>query len=334
MIFKSKWYLAFLLSSICFFPIFPLVAQISGYDVAFPSAYLLGLSSQGVVTTNPMGSLYGNTAFLSNQSKHIIDVSANSSYANPDISPVYISGAGYISFSESIGFGIRGKPVYLRSFPSDERFSNYTFQAFVNWKLNPYITFALHLGPGVSGRLGGYSSYSWNVSFSTAIQYENFRLGILLESPGSYRFDEYLGSEKLKEKLPERAVLGFGYRWNDWLDFQLEGSRKFYEGTNVDLNHKSQYIPYPIRTMYSGNFSLAIGRIESIQLITGVGREIRMDRSLRGFYTASLGVAGSLFPTWFGEGYFYAVSFQRAGISVKESDGAETRGAVQLQFHF
>ncbi|TGM54221.1 hypothetical protein EHQ91_04290 [Leptospira biflexa] len=334
MIFKSKWHSGFLLFCSSFFPLLPIHAQISGYDVAFPSAYLLGLSSQGVVSTHAMGSIYGNTAFLSFQNKHILDVSSSGSYANPNLSPVYISGAGYVSFSESFGFGFRGKPVYLRSFPSDERYSNYAFQAFANWKLNPYISFALHLGPGVSGRLGGYSSYSWNVSLSTAIQYEQFRLGVLLESPGSYRYDQFLGSERLNEKLPERVLLGLGYKWNEWLEFQLEGSRKFYERTSVRLNESNQYIPYAVRTMYSGNFSIALGKIESIQLLTGVGREIRMDRTLRGFYTASIGIVGSLFPSWFGEGYFYALSVQRAGLSVPEREGAETRMAFQLQFQF
>lgn len=334
MIFKSKWQCLVLVLCFGSFSFFPLHAQISGYDVAYPSAYLLGLSSQGVVSSNPMASLYGNTAFLSYQSKHILDTSANASYANPNVSPLYLSGAGYLSFSESIGFGIRGKPVYLRSFPADERFSNYAFQAFVNWKLNPYVSIAIQVGPGVSGRLGGYSSYSWNVSVSTAIQYENFRFGILLESPGTYRFDEYLGSERLKEKLPERLMLGIGYKWNDWLELQLEGSRKFYENTSVDLNHKSQYIAYPVKTMYSGNIGLAIGKMESFQVLTGVGREIRMEQSLQGFYTVSLGVAGSFFPSWFGEGLYYAISLQRSGISVKEKDGGESRMAIQVQTQF
>lgn len=334
MIFKSKWYLAFTLSCLWIFPSIPIQAQISGYDVTFPSAYSLGLSSQGVVSSNSLSSIYGNTAFLTNQTKHILDLSANVSYANPSFSPLYLSGAGYFSFSESFGFGVRGKPVYLRSFPSDERFSNYTFQAFANWKLNPYVTFALHLGPGVSGRIGGFSSYSWNVSASMAIQYDNFRFGMILESPGTYRYDEYLGSERLKEKLPERALVGIGYKWNDWIDLQLEGSRKFYEFTTVSLNQSNQYIPYPVRTMYSGNLSLALGKIETFQLLTGVGREIRMEKSLRGFYTASMGVAGSLFPSLFGEGYLYAVSVQRAGLSVRERDGGETRLALQLQIQF
>ncbi|TGL73977.1 hypothetical protein [Leptospira jelokensis] len=334
MIFKSKWVRAFFLFSLSVLPFFSIWAQITGYDVAYPSAYLLGLSSQGVVTKNQMGSLYGNTAFLSYQSKHIMDVSLNGSHANGKGSPLYISGAGYYSFSDSLGFGLRGKPVYLRSFPSDERYSNYAFQTFANWKVSPYISFGLQIGPSVSGRLGGYSSYSWNVSLSTAIQYENFRLGILLESPGKYRFDEYLGSERLKEKLPERALVGFGYQWNDWVDLQLEFSRKFYERTSVNLNNANQYISYPIRTMYSGNVSLAIGKQDVFQFITGVGREIRMETELRGFYTASLGFAGALFPTWFGEGYLYTVSLQRSGLSVHEREGAESRMAVQLQAQF
>ncbi|EOQ88069.1 hypothetical protein LEP1GSC202_3094 [Leptospira yanagawae serovar Saopaulo str. Sao Paulo = ATCC 700523] len=334
MIFKSKWVGVIFLFSLSTFPFSSIFAQISGFDVTYPSAYLLGLSSQGVVSNNQMGSLYGNTAFLSYQSKHILDVSVNGSHANGKISPLYLSGAGYYSFSESLGFGLRGKPVYLRSFPSDERYSNYAFQTFANWKLNPYISFGLQIGPSVSGRLGGYSSYSWNVSISTAIQYENFRFGFLFESPGKYRFDEYLGSERLKEKLPERALVGFGYLWSDWIFLQLELSRKFYEQTSVSLNNSNQYIAYPIRTMYSGNVSLAIGKPEGFQFLTGVGKEIRMETELRGFYTASLGVAGSLFPNWFGEGYLYAVSIQRSGISVPEREGAETRMAAQLQVQF
>lgn len=334
MIFNSKWYLAFTLFCFYILPQKPIEAQISGYDVAFPSAYLLGLSSQGAVSSESMGSVYGNTSFLSFQSKHLLDVAVNGGYANPNVSPLYISGAGYFSASESFGFGFRGKPVYLRSFPNEERFSNYAFQAFANWKVNKYLSFGIQVGPSVSGRLGGYSNYSWNVSLSSAFQYENFRLGLVLESPGTYRFEEYLGSTRLKERLPERMMVGIGYQWNDWFLIQLEGSRKFYERTSVDLNGRNQYIPYPIQTMYSGNLSLAIGKLSSVQLLTGVGREIRMERSLRGFYTASLGVAGSLFPSWFGEGYFYAISVQRAGLSVPEREGAETRMALQLQAVF
>ncbi|MCW7471131.1 hypothetical protein [Leptospira kanakyensis] len=334
MIFKRKYYFL----SLSFF-LFPFVsgsifAQISGNESAHPSAYLLGLSSSGVVTKNSMGSLYGNTAFLADTGKHLVDAGVNASYANSKISPLYLSGALYFSYSDSLGFGFRGKPVFLRSFPADERFSNYAFQGFVSWKLNEYLSFAFHLGPGVSGRLGGYSSYSWNVSASTAFQYGNFRLGVILESPGSYRYDKYLGSEKLKEKLPERLLVGIGYKITEMIDLQIEGNRTFFERSHISLNGATNSNVYPIRTMYAGNIGLAIGKIESFQVLTGLGREFRADSSLRGFYTASLGIAGSIFPSELGEGYLYSVSVQRSGLSVPEREGAETRAAAQIQIQF
>lgn len=334
MIFKRKWYFSLLVLIVSASSSGSLLAQVAGYESAYPSAYLLGLSSTGVVTTNPMGSIYGNTAFLSNQPKHILDAGVNGSYANQKTSPLYLSGAMYFSYSESLGFGFRAKPVFLRSFPTDERFSNYAFQGFVNWKWNEHLSFALHLGPGVSGRIGGYSSYSWNLSASTAFQYGNFRLGMILESPGTYRFDKYLGSEKLKERLPERILVGLGYKITESIDLQLEGNRTFFERSNTSLNGGNQSFEYPVRTMYAGNIGLAIGKIESFQLITGFGREFRADSALKGFYTASLGIAGSIFPKELGEGYLYAFSLQRSGLSVPERDGAETRAALQIQFQF
>lgn len=334
MIFKRKWYFSLLVLIVSASSSGSLFAQVAGYESAYPSAYLLGLSSTGVVTTNPMGSIYGNTAFLSNQPKHILDGGVNGSYANPKTSPLYLSGAMYFSYSESLGFGFRGKPVFLRSFPTDERFSNYAFQGFVNWKWNEHLSFALHLGPGVSGRIGGYSSYSWNLSASTALQYGNFRLGMILESPGTYRFDKYLGSEKLKERLPERILVGLGYKITESIDLQLEGNRTFFERSHTSLNGGNQSFEYPVRTMYAGNIGLAIGKIESFQLITGFGREFRADSVLKGFYTASLGIAGSIFPKELGEGYLYAFSLQRSGLSVPERDGAETRAALQIQIQF
>ncbi|PJZ45272.1 hypothetical protein [Leptospira brenneri] len=334
MIFKRKYYFlvfGFFLSISAFGN---LQAQISGYESAYPSAYLLGLSSSGVVTKNTMGSLYGNTAFLAEQPKHLLDGGVNGSYANPKVSPLYLAGALYFSYSDSLGFGFRAKPVFLRSFPADERFSNYAFQGFVSWKLNEYLSFAINLGPGVSGRLGGYSSYSWNVSASTAFQYGDFRLGIILESPGNYRFDQYLGSEKLKERLPERLLVGVGYKITETIDLQIEANRTFFERSNISLNGGENSFSYPVRTMYAGNVGLAIGKIDSFQFLTGLGREFRADSTLRGFYTASIGLAGSIFPKELGEGYLYSVSLQRSGISVPERDGAETRAAAQIQIRF
>ncbi|MBM9547242.1 hypothetical protein JWG40_09465 [Leptospira sp. 201903074] len=334
MIFKRKWYFPLLVLLLCGTSLGSLFAQVSGYESAYPSAYLLGLSSTGVVSPNPMGSLYGNTAFLSNQTKHIVDGGVNGSYANPKTSPLYLSGAMYFSYSDSLGFGFRGKPVFLRSFPTDERFSNYAFQGFVSWKWNENLSFALHLGPGVSGRIGGYSSYSWNVSVSTAFQYGNFRMGLILESPGSYRFDKYLGSEKLKERLPERLLVGVGYKITESIYLQMEGNRTFFERSHTSLNGSENSFQYPVRTMYAGNIGLAIGKIESFQFLSGLGREFRADTTLRGFYTASLGIAGSIFPSALGDGYLYSISLQRSGLSVPEREGAETRAAAQIQIQF
>ncbi|TGM82033.1 hypothetical protein EHR01_04410 [Leptospira mtsangambouensis] len=334
MIFKRKWY--FPVIALYFSTSFlgTISAQVSGYESAYPSAYLLGLSSSGVVSPNSMGTVYGNSAFLSFQNKHIVDGGVNLSYANPKTSPLYLSGATYFSYSESIGFGFRGKPIFLRSFPADERYSNYAFQGFVTWRWNEYLSFALHLGPGVSGRMGGYSSYSWNVSVSSAFQYGNFRLGYILESPGTYRFDKYLETEKLKERLPERLLVGFGYRLNEWIDIQVEGNRTFFEKSYTSLNGGKNSLQYPVHTMYAGNIGLAIGKIESFQILSGLGREFRADASLRGFYTASLGIAGSIFPGELGPGYLYSISVQRSGLGVPERDGAETRASAQIQIQF
>ncbi|EKJ85105.1 hypothetical protein CLV96_0438 [Leptospira meyeri] len=334
MIFKRKWY--FPVIALYFVSSFlgTVTAQVSGYESAYPSAYLLGLSSSGVVSPNSMGTVYGNSAFLSFQNKHLVDGGVNVSYANPKTSPLYLSGATYFSYSESIGFGFRGKPIFLRSFPVDERYSNYAFQGFVTWRWNEYLSFALHLGPGVSGRMGGYSSYSWNVSASTAIQYGDFRFGVILESPGNYRFDKYLGSENLKERLPERLLVGVGYKITELIDLQVEGNRTFFEKSHISLNGGNNSFSYPIRTMYAGNIGIAIGKIESFQILTGIGREFRADSSLRGFYTGSIGIAGSIFPGELGPGYLYSLSLQRSGLSVPEREGAETRASAQIQIQF
>lgn len=315
---------------------YPLAAQFQGYDETNGSATLGALFSKGSVVSDPSGALYGNLSFLNSTKSNHLDFGAAGSYANGSSSALLLFGAAYFKIGETWGVGIRGKPVYQRSFPTDERFNNYAVQGIVSKAITEHLSLGLGIGPGISGRPGGYGSYSWNLSGHMSYQFSDFKLGMILESPGSYRYDKYLGSEILREKLPERAIIGISFQISNSLALYAEGIRTFWEKANFILNKSNELPSYPVDTMYTGNFGISVGDPKVLQYLGGFGTEGKplAVGGIKQLYGGSLGLRGGLFPSLLGEGYSYTVYIQRIGFGVKETEGAETRWGFQFHSQF
>lgn len=314
----------------------PIFAQFQGYDETNGSPYLAGLFSKGTAVSDPMGSLYGNISFLSQQKQNFLDFGTLGSYANQSYGSAILSASAYFQMGETWGFGFRGKPIYQRAFPTNSKFNNYAIQGFLSKSFTKQLSFGIAVGPGISGRPGGYSSYSWNVSTHVSYIIQNFKLGLVLESPGSYRYDRYLGSERLVERLPERVMFGLSYELTESLQFYAEGIRTFWERATFDLNKNNEMPAYPVNTMYTYNFGTSYGNRKEFQVLGGFGTEGKptAERGIKQLYGGSIGVAGGLFPDTIGNGYYYAVTLQRLGFGVSEEEGAETRFGFQLQSQF
>ncbi len=319
-----------------FFFQIPILAQFQGYDEANGSPYLAALFSKGTAVSDPMGSLYGNVAFINRNRQNYLDFGTSGSYASQTSGAALLSAGSYFQMGETWGFGFRGKPVYQRAFPIDSKFNNYAIQGFLSKSITNQLSLGIAIGPGISGRPGGYSSYSWNVSTHVSYHLQNFKFGLVLESPGSYRYDKYLGSEKLVERLPERVMVGLAYEVNETLQFYVEGIRTFWERAYFDLNKNNEIPRYPVDTMYTYNIGTSYGNRKHLQVLGGFGTEGKptSERGIKQLYGGSIGVAGGFFPETLGPGYFYAVSLQRVGFGVSEEEGAESRFGFQLQSQF
>ncbi|MDF3820068.1 hypothetical protein P3G55_09170 [Leptospira sp. 96542] len=336
MIFKERFGLALFCILVSLGSFQNLSAQFSGYENSISSAYLGGLGSNGSVSVNELGSFYGNTAGLASKNRNLLDAGAYAGYASGDVSSLYLAGGVYFGLGEKWGLGFRAKPVFQRSFPANERFSNHAFQGIFSYHLTDSLSLGINFGPSVSVRPGGYSSYSWNLSFGIQWELGKWKVGGILESPGAYRYEKYLGSMYLKERLPERLFAGVSYEVMPEFTILLEGSRIFWENAYFDLNENNEKPPYPVKTMFGGNLSFAIGKKDELQLLLGIGREHRAEAfsRLKPMDTVSTGVSGPFFPSLAGEGFYYSVFLMRSGLGVRESEGAETRSGFQFQSRY
>lgn len=310
----------------------PLRAQYSGYEQAYPSAFLLGVGSYGVAVQDPMGSLYGNPNYLLQSSQTFLSGSlpltqSSGEYPNPNPSV-----SGFLPFGKSWGIGGRLKPLWQRNFPEEEKMSNYTGQVFVVYQVTDWLLASLAIGPSVVGRIGGYSSYSWNAKGFLTTLFRNGSFSLGFESPGSFRFSEYQGGSTLEERLPERAFAGVAYQITPWVEVILEGNRALLERSRFRLDGVEERPNPSIRAMGSQNLGLLLGKKDELRFLFGLGREIRASESWETFTTVSIGWSGSV-PSW-EDSFRYAISLQRFGWQRPDREGAETRLGLQVQFYW
>jgi hypothetical protein len=311
----------------------PLVAQFSGYTPAESSSYNAGLFSSGVGLRDSSANLSGNPAFLATHGKNIVEAGGSSMQARNALGPVILNGGGYLTISENLGVGVRFKPVYTKFFPSDQRLVNYAGQAFLSYKLGEIFYFGLGVGPSVSVRPGGFSSYSWNVFGSLGVIYKAFTVGMLLESPGTNRFSNYLETETLKERYPERLALGLQYDVSK--DFFLYGEivRIFWERAVFSQNGLEEKPPFPVRTSMSGSIGVGYHISDTLDLLFGISKFANATEkgALDPLYGVSAGLKSEILPSVFGKGIFGSVYLQRSGIRrTIESYEEETRFGFQI----
>ncbi len=297
-------------------PFSQLFAQFSGYQLSEGSAYNSALSSQGIGLNDSASNLTGNPAFFAFHGKHIIEAGAAGSRANSATGPVLLNGGGYYQFTPALGMGIRFKPIYHRFFPSDERFVNYTGQAIVTYKLNELFSMGFALGPSVSNRPGGFSSYSWNATGMFAFHWESLSIGVVLESPGANRFEAYLGTESLKERYPERASIGIKYELTSALFIYGELHRLFWERSMFSQNGLEERPGFPVRTMYNGSLGIGYKIMETTDLLFGGKKDANPTTSgvLDPVYGVSVGIKNEIFPSVFGKGLYGSIYLQRTGV--------------------
>jgi hypothetical protein len=335
--FLDRWSLLFRICFLTFLLPISLLAQFSGYSPAESSAYNAALFSNGAGLKDPMSNLAGNSAFLISHNKHITEAGGASVRSQQAIGPIVLNGGGFYSLSESFGIGLRLKPVYTKFFPSDERLINYTGQAFLSYKFAEIFYLGLNVGPTVSNRPGGFSSYSWNVSGSAGIIYQKLTLGIVLESPGANRFDNYLGTETLKERYPEKLSLGIQYDFSKSVFLYGELVRTFWERAMFLQNGLEEKPPFPVRTNYSGSIGVGIHIFENFDVLLGMSKFANATEkgSLDPLYGASIGLKSEILPSVFGKGLFGSLYLQRSGIrKTIEPYEEETRFGFQVQAQY
>jgi long-subunit fatty acid transport protein len=319
-----------------FFPV-TLNAQFSGYSQADSSSYNAALFSNGAGLRDPLSNLAGNPAFLISHGKNLTEAGGASLVSQQTFGPILFNGGGFYSVSESFGFGLRLKPVYTKFFPADERLVNYAGQAFLSYKLSEIFYLGFGVGPTVSNRPGGFSSYSWNVFGSLGIIYRAFTFGLVIESPGSNRFNNYLGSETLKERYPEKISVGVQYQILPQLFLYSELVRTFWERAVFSQNGLEEKPPFPVNTSYTGNIGLGYRLVEQLDILFGFSQLANPARngSLDPLHGVSLGLKGQIFPSVFGPGVFGSLYVQRIGISkTKEPFEEETRFGFQFQMQY
>lgn len=340
MIFKLKESLPVWFSKLFFFLFLlhsPLFSQFAGYSQAESGSYNAALFSNGTGLRDPMANLSGNPAFLVSHGKNLAEVGGMGMTARQTPGPIVLNGGGFYQISESLGIGVRFKPVYTRFFPADERLINYTGQTVLSYKVHGSIFLGAGLGPTVSTRLGGYSTYSWNAFASIGIFFKKITLGLLAESPGGNRFNNYLGTESLKERYPEKISLGMQYDVHPSIFLYGELVRTFWERAMFSQNGLEEKPPFPIRTTYSGSFGFGYHVLQGLDVLLGVSKlyHAANNGSLDPVYGLSAGIKSEILPSVFGAGLLGSLYMQRTGIrKTLEAYEPETRFGFQIQSQF
>lgn len=327
--------LNFFLLLILFGAFASLSAQFSGYNSQPSSSFNAGLSSLGTGIRDDLGSLQGNPAFLSGMKKHRLEANFQTGQATESSSHSLYSGGGYYQYSEKLGFGTRLSSSYNRYFPADEKFFHYSIPLFVSYRITESWGFAFAIGPAFAYRIPSYSSNSLYVAGYFSYESSRFNLGLAVESPGSFRYEAYRGSDRLKERLPERISLGLTYKWTEPLFVYMEVNRVFWERISFSLNEREEGGGLDLgfgRALYG---SLGLGYrwplgIRSTLGLTNEGIPLESGRFVRPL-AGSLGLSGELLPSVIGPGLFLAGFLQRTAVFGDSSPlGAEFRFGFQL----
>ncbi len=314
-----------------------LYSQFSGYTQAESSSYNAALFSNGTGIRDSMSNIHGNPAFLMSYGKHLLESGATTLQSQNAVGPIILNGGGFYQLTESLGMGIRLKPVYSRLFPADERLVNYTGQAVLSYKINEIFYLGAGVGPTVSNRPGGYSSYSWNLMGSVGMKLPGIHMGLTAESPGANRFQTYLGSEVLKERYPDRISFGIQFEVGQWGFLYGEIVRMFWERAVFSQNGLEEKPPFPIRTSYSGSIGFCYHILSNFDMLFGFTKfsNPNSNGSLDPVYGLSAGLKSELFPSVFGPGIFGSLYVQRTGIrKTIEPYEPETRFGFQLQVQY
>ena len=314
---------------------FSLFAQFSGYTSSESSAYNAGLFSIGAGLRHQMSNLYGNTSFLMNSKTNFVDANLGTSQSRGSSSSFLLGGGGFYRLGEKWGVGIRFKPIYNRFFEADNRMENYALSGIVSYELTEYLYLGVNLGPTMSNRPGGYSSYSWNLSVSVGLILGKWNFGWIAESPGLYRFENYLGSEKLKERLPERMSVGAQYQINSEFFLYGELVRTFWERAMFSQNGIEEKPPFLLRDSYTGSLGIGYLPFPKLSLLTGItsiaypSEEGVLYKSLG----ASIGASGEILPSVIGNGFWGGVYLQQTGLTGMISPYArETKVGFQFTY--
>ncbi|GBF49158.1 hypothetical protein LPTSP4_06680 [Leptospira ryugenii] len=298
----------------------PIKAQFSGYEENVSSGLGAGLYSEGVGLRNALANSSGNPALLAYNKSSLVSFGLLANQQKQSNLAYQFNGSAYYQWNASMGFGVRARPMYSRSFPTEEKLQAYQGQVFLSYALNDSIFLSFGIGPSLASRVGGISSYSLSAYASVGIVYDKFTFGISLESPGSFRMDSFLGSERLRERLPERVSLGVQYDLNEYVFLYSELRRVIWERAYFRLNGIEEKPDYPSLTMFTGSFGLGWKYSSSSQILFGLANNTRATQSsgLQKMYGASIGYATELFPDAFGKGIFFNCFFQQNQIRGSE----------------
>ncbi len=314
-----------------------LFSQFAGYSQAESGSYNAALFSNGAGLRDPMANLSGNPAFLVSHGKNLAEAGGMGISAEKALGPVIFNGGGFYRITESFGVGVRFKPVYTRFFPSDERLINYTGQTVLSYKFNDSIFLGAGLGPSVSTRPGGYSTYSLNAFASIGILFEKISLGMVAESPGTNQFSQYLGTDTLKERYPEKISLGIQYDLNQSFFIYGEMVRTFWERAMFSQNGLEEKPPFPVSSSYSGTFGTGYHILPSLDFLMALSKfyNATSNGALDPVYGLSAGIKSEILPSVFGAGVLGSLYLQRTGIrKTLESYEPETRLGFQIQTQF
>lgn len=297
---KEIFFLFFLWSSSLF-------AQVPGYSMSSPQSSSQALQSTGVTAATPDQALLGNPGFLSFQNSH----NATFSYKYGNFP---LLGSGYYhNRNGKNGFGFSLKP-YSERF-TDERQLSYVSSFFFTNRVTEKLAFSVGIGPSLAYRIPEYGSASLSPNIFLAFKSGSTQIGLGAESPGSFRFESYLGSDILRERLPERIQLGWKEEWGSKFFSNLEIQKVFWERAYFKRNDRENKVEgYNGTDGISVRFGLGLKITKEISFLTGFGSQMVPNGNGSMWNLArswSLGVVGEILPSLVGNGIFGSVFYQR-----------------------
>lgn len=169
---------------------------------------------------------------------------------------------------------MRIKSGFMGQFEAGTKLTHYESEIFYSYN---YGNFYLSLGIGPRLGFRGREQSKWTMGGFLGLGYkvDGWSLGIYASSPGKFSYDEYRGSDPLKEKLPEYVFFGLNKMISPNWNAYLEAGRFFYEksyfrlsgseskpnldrglGADIDVNFGMELSPSP-RIRFRGGFGFA-----------------------------------------------------------------------------